>query len=256
MTEFGEASVLGGLSSGSSGRATVNRATPSTVAGFPVEPVWVECDSLRLPLLVVQHLEAYVDTQRLLRDQHAPEPPYWAHVWPGSRYLARLMANTPCTGRRVVDIGCGLGLAGIVAGLRGAAATLVDTAGEGLQLARANATLNGLIPDHCGRAENGSGRGRVTVVQTDVRRPGLRGRFDCVLAADVTYDPALQRALAIFVAEHLAPYGRAWCAESVRTFDQGFRQTCEAQGLRVTESVVRERDEEREVPVRLTEVCW
>ena len=214
---------------------------PQRLAGYPVRPVTFEFDELRARLLVIQRLEDFVDTGSLLRDTHAPEPPYWAHVWPGSRSLARVMAQVDCAGRRVVDLGCGLGLAGIVAALRGGLVTMVDRAGAGAQFARANAELNGC---------------RVAVVQSDLCQPGVRGVFDYCLAADVTYDPILQSALALFLQQHLAPAGRAWCAESVRTFDEGFRRACEALGLRATESEVRELDEQREVPVRLTEVGW
>jgi predicted nicotinamide N-methyase len=234
----------------------VNGAIPSMVAGFPVRPIAFQFDSLRLPLLVIQHLEEYVDAEALLRDPHAPEPPYWAHVWPGSQCLARIMARAACAGRRVVDIGCGLGLAGIVAGVRGAAVTLIDTARDGLQFARANADLNGVLPDRLCTGERSAEQGSVAIIQSDICSPGLRGRFEYVLAADVTYDPALQSAVALFLAEHLAVTGQAWCAESVRTFDQGFRLTCEAYGLLVTESEVSELDEQREVRVRLTEVRW
>lgn len=213
----------------------------------------LQLDALQVPFLVVDRLQEYVDAERLLCDPDAPEPPYWAHLWPGSRCLARLMARTGCAGRRVIDIGCGLGLAGIVAGVRGAAVTLIDTARAGLQIARANAALNQLRAGGCGSP---GCRGSVAVVQTDIACPGLRGRFDYALAADVTYDPMLQRALASFLSAHLAPAGRAWCAESVRTFDQGFRHACEAHGLQVDESAVREHDEGREVDVRLTEISW
>jgi predicted nicotinamide N-methyase len=250
---------------------------------------------------MIKRLEDYVDTEALLRDPQAPEPPYWAHVWPGSRYLARVMAQNDCAGRPVVDIGCGLGLAGIVAALRGARVTMIDAASEGVRFARANAELNGLLPGPppfgtveflANRASTSSARavrnsisnknsahpelvegsvsrlstdscaegcapvGSVAVVRGDIRSPGLRGRFDYCLAADVTYDPALQTAVAVFLAEHLSPTGRAWCAESVRTFDHGFHHACAARGLRTIESEVREPDEHGEVPVRVTEVRW
>jgi predicted nicotinamide N-methyase len=219
---------------------TLEPSTPAAVAGYPARPLTFDFGGQRVRLLVIKRLEDYVDSEALLRDPDAPEPPYWAHVWPGSRALAHRMSQAACAGERVVEIGCGLGLAGIVAALRGAAATLFDAAPEAVQFARANAALNGCS---------------VGVLQTDIRCPGIRGLFDYCLAADVTYDPALQRAVAGFVAAHLAPAGRAWCAESVRTFDQGFRRACEAHGLQVSESEVREFEEGREVPVRLTEVC-
>jgi predicted nicotinamide N-methyase len=211
------------------------------VAGYPVRSVRCEFGRLQVSLMMIKRLEDYVDSEALLRDADAPEPPYWAHVWPGSRSLARWMSRADCAGRRVVDIGCGLGLAGIVAALRGAAVTMFDAAHGGVEFARANAALNGCC---------------VNLLRTDIRCPGIRGLFDYCLAADVTYDPALQAAVAGFIAAHLAPRGRAWCAESVRTFDQGFRRACEAHGLQVNEHETREFDEGRDVPVRLTDVCW
>ncbi len=144
-----------------------------------------------------------------------------------------------CAGGRVIDIGCGLGLAGIVAAQRGAAVTLVDAAFDAVCFARANAELNGC---------------HVAVLQTDVRSAGVRGRFDYCLAADVTYDPALQVAVAAFLAEYLAHGGRAWCAESVRTNDEGFRRACEAHGLSATEREAREVEDGCDVRVRITEV--
>lgn len=215
-------------------------ARTGIVAGYPTRALHLQFGGIRVTLLTVKRLEDYVDTQALLRDPDAPEPPYWAHLWTGSRALTRLVATEiDCAGRRVVEIGCGLGLAGIVAARRGATVTLIDSAWEGACFAAANARLNG-----CG----------AHVIQADLRSPGLRGTFDYGLAADITYDPLLQRAVAGFLAVHLAPHGRAWCAESVRTVDQGFRRACEDHGLDATEREVREPEDGRDVPVRITEV--
>jgi predicted nicotinamide N-methyase len=216
------------------------RIAPVVVAGYPTRRVPLQFGTITVELLAVDCLDDVVDATALLRDAVVPEPPYWAHLWPASRALARLFATeVECAGRRSVEIGCGLGLAGIVAARRGAAVTVIDTAREALCFARANAELNGC---------------RLSVLQTDLRRPGLRGRFDYCLAADVTYDPTLQRDLAVFVATQLESDGRAWCAESVRTSDSGFRQACERHGLQVIEREARERDDGRDVLVRINEV--
>jgi len=213
---------------------------PVLVAGYPTRRLQLQVAALRIDLLTVKRLEDYVDSEALLRDSEAPEPPYWAHLWTGSRALARLVATEiECTGKRAIDIGCGLGLVGIVAALRGATVTLIERVWEGARFAAANTALNGC---------------RAHVVQGDLCAPGLRGPFDHCFAADVTYDPLLQEALAEFVAVHLAPGGRVWCTESVRTVDQGFRRACEARGLAVSEREVREPEDGHEVPVRITEV--
>jgi len=213
---------------------------PAIVAGYPTRQLRLQLGALGVDLLTVKRLEDYVDTDALLRDADAPEPPYWAHLWTGSRALARLVAtDIDCAGRRIIELGCGLGLAGVVAARRGAVVTLMDSAWAGVCFAAANAALNG-----CG----------AQVMQADLCLPGLRGVFDGALAADVTYDPVLQVAVAGFLAAHLAPGGRAWCAESVRTVDQGFRRACESRGLQVMEHEVREPEDGREVPVRISEV--
>lgn len=213
---------------------------PLIVAGYPTRRLTLQFCNVGITLLTVKRLEDYVDTETLLRDGDAPEPPYWAHLWTASRALARLVAiEVECAGKHVIEIGCGLGLVGIVAALRGAAVTLVDKAWEGVSFAAANAALNGC---------------RAHAIQADMRTPGLRGTFDYCLAADVTYDPSLQVALAAFLAAHLAPGGHAWCADSVRTVDDGFHRACEWHGLKVTEREVREPEDGRDVPVRITEV--
>jgi predicted nicotinamide N-methyase len=209
---------------------------------YPTRTVRLEFGRAVVSVDVVARLEDWIDAEALLADPDAPEPPYWLHLWTGGRALARAVAAVDdWSGRTVVDLGCGLGLPGLVAARLGARVVLADAVHDALRLARANALRNG---------------GAVEVVRTDARRPGLRGRFDAVLLADVTYDPELQEALGAFLARHLAPMGMGLCAESVRTHDPGFRRACEARGLGVEESEVREMEEGRPVPVRLTEVRW
>lgn len=213
---------------------------PTNVAGFPTRVDHLRLDALSVRVLVIDELERFVDRDRLLRDADAAEPPYWAHLWTASRVLAdRIARQGEWGGKRVVDIGCGLGLPAVVAALRGAVVTAFDTAPQSPAMTRANAQLNGC---------------KVEVVCGDLCRPPFRTQFDLGLAADITYDPVLQQALAAFFADHLAPRGTAWCAESVRIRDSGFRRACEARGLQVVESEVLALEEERPVAVRVSEI--
>ena len=56
----------------------------------------------------------------LLPDQ-GDRDPYWCRLWPSAIALAQLILQQPelVRGKRVCDIGCGLGLAGIAAALAG-----------------------------------------------------------------------------------------------------------------------------------------
>jgi SAM-dependent methyltransferase len=107
--------------------------------------------------------------------------------WPASRllmdYLVRdcelLKGDAP---RRVVELGCGLGLAGLVAATmlgatKGSEVVLTD--GDAGVVARARASAN-------------NARGKTAPVSCVEHRwgePHALGRFDVVLAAEVLYDP-------------------------------------------------------------------
>lgn len=213
--------------------------SPACIAGFPARPVRCAFGDVAVDVFVVDDLEALVNRDALLRDADIPEPPYWAHLWVGSRALARHLAASPRRFARAIDLGCGVGLAGLVAARLGARTTFLDYAPEALEFARASVARNGLAAD---------------LVVGDLCRPPFRSTFDLCLAADATYDPRLQHALAAFLAVHLADGGIAWCAESVRTVDRGFADACRAKGLLVEETQLTEPDEGAAAIVRLTEV--
>src|SRR5204863_9591659 len=65
-------------------------------------------------------LARHVDRAALLAADEAPEPPYWAHLWSGAVVLATAV---PRGARRVLELGCGVGLPGLTAARRGARAT-------------------------------------------------------------------------------------------------------------------------------------
>jgi predicted nicotinamide N-methyase len=98
-------------------------------------------------------------------------PPYWAFCWGSGQALARFVLDRPATlrGLRVVDFGAGSGVAGIAAGLAGAASVVaVDTDPDALTAASCNAECNG--------------------VDLQTRR-SLPGDWDLLLASDVLYEP-------------------------------------------------------------------
>ncbi len=58
-----------------------------------------------------------LDEEAFEREQFMP---YWADLWPSALALADVVARRPPQGRRVIELGCGIALPGIVAA-RGAA---------------------------------------------------------------------------------------------------------------------------------------
>src|SRR5438270_3832887 len=70
--------------------------------------------------------------------------PYWAYLWPGAFLLAEAIAAEPwATDGPALEIGCGLGLAGLVALGRGLHVTFSDYDEGALEFAARSAAANG-----------------------------------------------------------------------------------------------------------------
>src|SRR4051794_35607433 len=72
--------------------------------------------------------------------------PYWATLWPSARMLANFVAREPWETYpqpvRVLEVGCGLGLAGIACLSRGLDVTFSDVDETAVAFAANNARLN------------------------------------------------------------------------------------------------------------------
>jgi predicted nicotinamide N-methyase len=209
------------------------------IGAFSAEVTHVElARGETIALWRVADLERHVDRAALLAADDAAEPPYWAHLWSGALVLAAAM---PHGARSVLELGCGLGLPGLVAARGGGRVTFVDREPIALSFVRASAALND-IP-------------AVDVVAADVLTPALDGRFELVLAAELLYDRAAFGPLAGAIARHLAPGGRALLADAGRIDTAAFYTELEAAGLRWRSREHQAREEGLPVTVRLVEIA-
>ena len=129
--------------------------------------------------------------------------PYWAELWPSAVALSHFLArHLDLEGRRVLELGCGLGLVSVVAALQGARVLCTDHEQAALEFARRNAR---------GNACNG-----VRFRLVDWRRPALRRRYHCILAADVIYESRSFAPLVSLLKRYLARGGMAVIAEPGR----------------------------------------
>jgi len=207
------------------------------IAGFDAAVAHVTVGDERVALWQVVDLERHVDRAALLGAEDPPEPPYWAHLWSGARVLADVVPQRAGT---VLEIGCGLGLPGLVAARRGARVTFLDRVPAALAFVRASATSNAVVD--------------ARLVVADATGAALRARFDLVLVAELLYDRALFGSLASALARWIVPGGRALLSDAGRTDTRAFYPALEAAGLRwrAEEHVVRE--ERLPVTVRLVEI--
>jgi len=176
------------------------------------------------------HLPVGDHTVRLVTPsgvQDDPEPDGRIYFWWGltaaALALAReLESRADLENRRVVELGCGLGLPGVVAGLLGARVTFTDAKAEALAYARQNAAANDLP------------RARTTFSVLDWVAPATREQFDFVLGTEILYDYNMHRAQLQLFDRLLAPGGTLVLADRRRRVverffgrlrDAGFRGT-------------------------------
>jgi predicted nicotinamide N-methyase len=128
---------------------------------------------LRLAVLRPPSAEELIDEAAFDEEEFLP---YWAELWPSGRSLARHVAGLELGGRRVVELGCGLGLPSLAAALRGAEVLATDWAEDAVELLRRNAERNGASV-------------RVARVRWSEPEPLLRAApWDLVLGADLLYE--------------------------------------------------------------------
>jgi len=122
-------------------------------------------------------------------------PASWSlfgQIWPSARQLADLMQSWSFGDRRILEVGCGLGLASLVVHRRGGDITASDCHPLVETFLRDNLRRNGLPPM------------KYVTGNWDRPNPGL-GQFDLIIGSDVLYERDHARHLADFVGLHAAP---------------------------------------------------
>jgi len=143
--------------------------------------------------------------------------PLFGVLWPAGIALAEAMSVIPIAGRRILEVGCGLGLSSLVLARRGADITASDHHPLAEAFMRHNTDLNGLAPIPFSHAAWGG------------PDPGL-GRFDLLIGADVLYEHEHPRLLAAFLALHANPTVQFVMADAGRGHCGRFSERMLAQG--------------------------
>jgi predicted nicotinamide N-methyase len=146
--------------------------------------------------------------------------PFWAELWPSGIALARAVIGQPLTGRRVLELGCGLGLVTVAAALASASVLAVDRSPEATTFTAANAAGNGVAV-----------RTAVGAFDQPGSWPG-EGPWDLVLAADVLYEQRNVAALLWLLPRLVDTTGEVWLADPGRPSLPTFLAGVDALGWR------------------------
>jgi predicted nicotinamide N-methyase len=148
--------------------------------------------------------DAVLDELLAEDDPEEERLPFWTQLWPSGTTLAQAVARRPLAGRRVLELGCGLGLVSVAAALAGAEVLAVDRSPEAVTFTAANAARNGA-------------RVSTAVCAFDQPEPLLAAApWDLVLAADVLYEQRNVPVLLWLLPRLVGPGREAWLADPGR----------------------------------------
>jgi predicted nicotinamide N-methyase len=136
---------------------------------------------------------------------------FWWGLTASSINLAnRIMNQENLLGKKVLELGSGIGLTGIAALLRGAEITFSDYLPEALETAANNVNINGLSSE------------AVSFLVLDWENPVSIPSFDVILGAEIVYDYFFHGSLIGLMEKALNPGGRILLADRKRLVVERF----------------------------------
>ena len=195
-------------------------ALHTTAGDLPLEEV-----QLSLPgrTWTVLHTGAVISREQevdFLLGKNTTKRPYGIVLWPAAIALAHEVAARELAGVRILELGAGTGLPGIVAASLGARVVQTDRQQLVLHVCRLNAERNG-----------------VTAIEhriADWTAWEDAERYDLILGADILYAEALHPHLRHIFETNLAPGGTVLLSDPFRETSVRLLEAMESEGWRVT----------------------
>lgn len=164
-------------------------------------------------------IEASVDQSALLVATEGRDIlPFGLLLWEAAIALGETIAERDLTGLDVLELGCGVGLPGIVAARAGARVLMTDIDMLALEIAARNVRANGVDS-------------RVTFDAPNWRTWAPVNRFDMILGADIVYDWEDHAAIVRLITTALRPGGVALITDPRRSETLHFLELCQQAGL-------------------------
>lgn len=149
--------------------------------------------------------------------------PLFGQVWPSAQKLADLMQDWNIGSQRVLELGCGLGLASLVAHRRGSDITASDCHPLTESFLQANLALNHL-PAIKYRTGNWT-----------TPNPEL-GLFDLIIGSDVLYEPAQAALVSNFIERHTPHTAQVLIIDPDRGNRSAFKRCMDSLGFALSET--------------------
>lgn len=168
-------------------------AVPEEIARFDPVEARVEIAGRTWSVLQPPDAEELIDEDAYEQDERLP---YWADLWPSALVLAEEIAADWPAGKKILELGCGIGLPSVVAAGCGARVLASDWYPEALVFAEHNAARAGVEIE-------------TLAADWSAPPPQLRAEapFDLIVGADILYEDRNGDALSQLLPELIAPEG-------------------------------------------------
>lgn len=186
---------------------------------YPISNKTISFENREIQLTIIEDPDQFLDKLSREDSDDVLYLPYWVYLWGSAIGLAQHISKleSSLSGKIVLEIGCGFGLAGIAASQTGANVVFTDFEHDALLFAKYNARQNGVEP--------------TTFVQMDWNAVCFQCMFDVILASDVIYEEQNWKPIIALLQTHLAQNGLAIFSEPNRNNAGGFFKSLHENGF-------------------------
>jgi predicted nicotinamide N-methyase len=158
--------------------------------------------------------------------------PLFGLLWPSGAHLAARIALRPVNAsEHILEIGCGLALASLVAHRRGADITASDCHPLAAGFLQRNLRLNHLLPMPYVHGQWG---GEPEPSESSAPAVAIK-QYELIIGSDVLYERDSKGDLASFIALHATPAVEVWIVDPDRSNRAAFNKRMQAQGFGLRE---------------------
>jgi len=201
-----------------SSQPTQQRATPGD---YPLQEYRAHLAGRDWSILHAGALLSFADEQRYLGGGTTKQP-YGVILWPAAIALAHELASRGAAldGRKVLELGAGTGLPGLVAASLGARLTQTDRLDAALTICRENAQRNGISS--------------IEYRIADWAEWNDPARYDVILGSDILYATRMHDKLRRIFERNLAPGGFLLLSDPFRSVGMPLLETLEHAGWTIS----------------------
>lgn len=162
--------------------------------------------------------------------------PLFGMLWPSGVQLAIKVANNPIPAdKKVLEIGCGLGIASLVAQRLGVNITASDRHPMAGHFLNKNVNNNNLDPIPYKYGQWGE---KKDVSLADTGAPLLSKSYDLIIGSDLLYEPSSPAEVAEFINRYAKPQAEVWVMDPNRGYRNQFSRSIAQYGFKLLEDRV------------------